>query len=303
MREFELICDKDNVRLDILISEAIEGLTRSFAQKLIKTGLVNVNSELALKSTKLKVGDKIKVTIPDDDKNEVIAEEIELDIVYEDDDIMVVNKPKGMVVHPAAGNFKGTLVNALKGYTENLSDINGELRLGIVHRIDKDTSGLLLVAKTNFAHEELSSQLKEHSVKREYIGVVYGNIKDDIGTIDAPIGRNPKERKKMTVIDTDSSRDAVTHYEVIKRFVGFTEMKFILETGRTHQIRVHMANVGHPIAGDIVYGPKKAITKLAGQCLHAKTLGFIHPRTKEYMEFTSELPEYFNDFLSKLKEQ
>jgi 23S rRNA pseudouridine1911/1915/1917 synthase len=231
---------------------------------------------------------------------EALPQDIPLDIVYEDDDLLVVNKPKGMVVHPAAGNYTDTLVNALLFHCkDSLSGINGVMRPGIVHRIDKNTSGLLMVAKNDNSHNFLAEQIKEHSFKREYEAVVYGNVKTDSGTINAPIARHPVKRKQMAV--STGGRDAVTHYEVLERFEGFTHLRLRLETGRTHQIRVHMAYMGHPVAGDDVYGPKKVITSLNGQCLHAKVLGFIHPSTKEYMEFDSQLPEYFKGFLKKLK--
>ena len=215
--------------------------------------------------------------------------------------MLVVNKPKGMVVHPAPGNYTGTLVNALLYHCkDSLSGINGVLRPGIVHRIDKNTSGLLIVAKNDFAHNRLAEQIKEHSFKREYQAIVYGNVKEN-GTVDAPIGRSKKDRKKMC-ITYENSKNAVTHYEVIQSYGNFTHIKCILETGRTHQIRVHMASIGHPVAGDDVYGPKKVITKLRGQCLHAKVIGFVHPRTEEYMEFNSELPEYFSKFLQEIQQ-
>jgi 23S rRNA pseudouridine1911/1915/1917 synthase len=229
-------------------------------------------------------------------------ENIPIDVVYEDDDLLVVNKPKGMVVHPAAGNWDSTLVNALLYHCgDSLSGINGVIRPGIVHRIDKNTSGLLIVAKNDFAHLGLAEQIKNHSFSRAYEAVVYGNVKNDEGTINKPIGRNPKDRKKMAVT-AKNSKPAVTHYKVIKRYDGFTHIRCILETGRTHQIRVHMASIGHPLAGDDVYGPKKVITQLNGQCLNAKHIGFVHPRTQKWLEFEIENPYYFTSFLDKLKE-
>ena len=223
-----------------------------------------------------------------------------MEIVYEDDDLLVVNKPKGMVVHPAPGHSSGTLVNALLYHCgDSLSGINGVIRPGIVHRIDKDTSGLLIVAKNDTAHAHLAQQIKEHSFTRIYEAVVYGNVKEDSGTVDAPIGRHPTDRKRMCVTEKNS-RNAVTHYEVLARYPGFTHLRLKLETGRTHQIRVHMAYLGHPVAGDPVYGVKKVITSLGGQCLHARVIGFVHPTTGEYLEFTSELPAYFTTFLKKL---
>ena len=232
---------------------------------------------------------------------EAKAENIPLDIVYEDNDLLVVNKPKGMVVHPAAGNYDGTLVNALLYHCgDSLSGINGVLRPGIVHRIDKDTSGLLIVAKNDESHKFLSGQIKEHSFTREYEAVVWGSVREDEGTVNAPIGRNPNDRKKMCITQKNS-KEAVTHYSVIARYKGYTHIRCVLETGRTHQIRVHMASLGHPVAGDLVYGVKNEKVAFEGQCLHAKKIGFVHPATGEYMEFDSELPEYFKNFLTKLR--
>lgn len=253
------------------------------------------------KNYKLRGTEQIEVLIPDAKPLDVCPQPLPIDIVYEDEDLLVVNKPKGMVVHPAPGNLDGTLVNALLYHCEGrLSSINGVIRPGIVHRIDKDTSGLLMVAKTDEAHHFLAEQIKEHSFTRIYNGVVYGGFQNSAGTVDAPIGRNPNDRKKMCVTEKNS-KPAVTHYQVLERLGSFTHMEFRLQTGRTHQIRVHMAYQGHPLAGDPVYGPKKVIASLGGQCLHAKTIGFIHPRTKEYMEFTSQLPEYYLSFLELLR--
>lgn len=289
------------VRIDKFLAENIDFLTRSMISKLIENGNVFVFDKIAQKSYKCEAGDEISVNVPKPRVLETKAENIPLDIVYEDGDLLVVNKPKGMVVHPANGNYDGTLVNALMHHCgDSLSGINGVIRPGIVHRIDKDTSGLLIVAKTDAAHIGLAEQIKEHSFTRAYEAVVYGNIKDDEGTICQPIGRNPKDRKKMAVVYTNS-KPATTHYKVLQRFGNFTHIRCVLETGRTHQIRVHMAFIGHPIAGDSVYGPKKVITELNGQCLHAKQIGFVHPITNEYMEFESDLPEYFTKFLTKLK--
>ncbi|MDE6470940.1 MAG: RluA family pseudouridine synthase [Eubacterium sp.] len=291
------------VRIDRLLSDKIDSLTRSALSKLIADGNVTVNSLCISKNYKCRLNDNITVNIPDAQPLEAEAENIPLDIVYEDDDLLVVNKAKGMVVHPAAGNYNGTLVNALLYHCkDSLSGINGVIRPGIVHRIDKDTSGLLIVAKNDVAHLSLAEQIKVHSFHRAYQAVCYGNIKDDKGTVHQPIGRHPIERKKMAVTDKNS-KDAITHYEVIKRYGDFTHIRCILETGRTHQIRVHMAYTGHPLAGDPVYGPKKVITKLNGQCLHAGEIGFVHPRTNEYMEFKAQLPQYFDDFLRKLDNQ
>lgn len=300
MNKTEAVFDAETaIRIDVFVAQ-VSDISRNRACELLEKECVWVNGKTATKKTKLKKGDILEVDIPEPQIYEVEAENIPLDIVYEDDDLLVVNKPKGMVVHPAAGNYSGTLVNALMYHCkDSLSGINGVMRPGIVHRIDKNTSGLLMVAKTDNSHNALAEQIKEHSFKREYEAVVYGNIKDDFGTVDAPIFRHPTKRKQMAVVE--GGRDAVTHYEVINRFNGFTHLKLRLETGRTHQIRVHMAYIGHPVAGDEVYGPKKVITALNGQCLHARTLGFVHPETKEYMEFISDLPQYFTSFLKKLE--
>jgi len=288
-------------RLDVFLSGQIEDITRSRIQKLISEGSITVNGLSAKANTKLKSGDRVEVEIPEPKETEIVAEEIPLDIVYEDEHMLVVNKAQGMVVHPAAGNYSGTLVNALMAYCgDTLSGINGEIRPGILHRIDKDTSGLLLVAKNDTAHTGLSQQIKEHSLTREYIALVYGNIKTDSGTIDAPIGRDEKDRKKMTITEKNS-KNAVTHFFVEERFDKYTLVRCRLETGRTHQIRVHMSKNGHPIVGDPVYGRKKEEFKLNGQLLHAFKVGYIHPVSGEYMEFTRELPEYFSEVLEKLR--
>lgn len=288
-------------RVDKLLADSMDGFTRSGIQHLLSDGNVTCGAKPITKNYKCREGDEIKVFVPDAKPLDIEAQDIPLDIVYEDEYLLVVDKPKGMVVHPANGNYDGTLVNALMYHCgDSLSGINGVIRPGIVHRIDKDTSGLLIVAKTDAAHIGLAEQIKEHSFTRAYEAVVYGNIKDDEGTICQPIGRNPKDRKKMAVVYTNS-KPATTHYKVLQRFGSFTHIRCVLETGRTHQIRVHMAFIGHPIAGDSVYGPKKVITELNGQCLHAKQIGFVHPITNEYMEFESDLPEYFTKFLTKLK--
>lgn len=300
MTEHRLICNETGIRLDKFISVADVGLSRSAAVNLIENSGVTVNEKQVDKKYKLSAGDVVVLQIPDPVPYEAKAENIPLDIVYEDDYLLVVNKPKGMVVHPAAGNYDGTLVNALLYHCgDSLSGINGVLRPGIVHRIDKDTSGLLIVAKNDFAHAHLAKQIKDHSFTREYEAVVFGNLKDDEGTVDAPIGRNPNDRKKMCVT-AKNSKDAVTHYSVIRRYKGYTHIKCILETGRTHQIRVHMAYLGHPVAGDNVYGVKNEKVSFVGQCLHARKIGFIHPKTEKYLEFSSQLPDYFTDFLTKL---
>ncbi len=303
MNELKFTVDNENegTRLDVFLSKMYDGLTRSGISKSIENGLVTVNGEIAQKSYKVDENDEVIIILEEPKLLDVKEQDIPLDIVYEDDDLLVVNKPKGMVVHPAAGNYSDTLVNALMYHCkDSLSGINGVLRPGIVHRIDKNTSGLLVVAKSDFAHNGLAIQIKEHSFTREYVCVVYGNIKEDNGTVDKPIGRHKTERKKMCVTDKNS-KNAVTHFEVLERFSDFTFLKCKLETGRTHQIRVHLASVGHPIAGDDVYGPKKVITELFGQCLHAKKLGFIHPRSGKYLEFESEIPQVFADFLEKLR--
>ena len=287
-------------RIDKVICSAVDGMSRSAVQKIIDEGNVSVGDTIISKNYKARKNDVIKVIIPQAKELEVTAENIPLDIRYEDSDLLVVNKPKGMVVHPAAGNYDGTLVNALMYHCKgSLSGINGVIRPGIVHRIDKDTSGLLIVAKNDFAHINLAEQIKAHSFTREYQSVVYGKIKNESGVVDAPIGRHPVDRKKMAVTPKNS-KNAVTHYKVINEYDGFTHLGLRLETGRTHQIRVHMAYIGHPVAGDPVYGPKKVIEYLSGQCLHAGLIGFRHPRTNEYIEIKSELPEYFTDFLRRI---
>ena len=298
--EFIISSEVAGERLDKAVSILCENISRSSAQLLIEDGNVLVNGSVANKKTTLKVGDTVSIELPEPKELDVTPENIPLDIVYEDEHLLVVNKPKGMVVHPAAGNYNGTLVNALLYHCgDSLSGINGVIRPGIVHRIDKDTSGLLIVAKTDVAHNGLAEQIKEHSFKREYRTVVVGNIKDDTGTIDAPIGRHPKDRKKQAVTDKNS-KHAITHYEVLERFNGFTFLRVILETGRTHQIRVHMSYRGNPVAGDVVYGNQKKTYGLDGQCLHAAVIGFIHPITNEYLEFHSDLPDYFTDFLKRI---
>lgn len=288
-------------RIDKIIALKCELNSRSAAQKLLEDGAVTVNGLIVTKNYKVKTGDKILVQVPEARELEVEAENIPLDIRYEDNDLLVVNKPKDMVVHPAAGNYTGTLVNALLYHCRgSLSGINGVIRPGIVHRIDKDTSGLLIVAKNDFAHIHLAEQIKVHSFKREYQSVVYGKMKNLQGKIDAPIGRHPVDRKKMTVT-SKNSKNAVTHYELIEQYDSFAHLRLRLETGRTHQIRVHMSYIGHPVAGDPVYGPKKVITELGGQCLHAGLIGFKHPRSGKYIELESELPEYFTNFLRRIK--
>ena len=300
MEILEFTVVEAGVRLDKFLSDN-SSLSRSAATALIEEGKVTVNGKTASKSVKLKQGDVITAEVPEPKELDVTAEDIPLDIIYEDDDLLVVNKPKDMVVHPAPGNYTGTLVNALMFHCgDSLSGINGVIRPGIVHRIDKDTSGLLIVAKNDKAHISLAAQIQEHSFTREYEAVVVGNFREDNGTINRPLGRSPHDRKKQAVNGLNP-RNAITHYEVIERFNGFCHCRFRLETGRTHQIRVHSASMGHPVAGDTVYGDAKHTHGLQGQCLHARKIGFIHPSTGEYMEFTSDLPEYFTDFLSKIK--
>lgn len=286
-------------RVDVFVSDKCE-LTRSAAQKLIETGMVTLFDKALSKNYKLRLGDEISVTVPEPTELEAVPQNIPIEIVYEDDDLLVVNKPKGMVVHPAAGNTDGTLVNALMYHCAGrLSSINGVIRPGIVHRIDKNTSGLLMVAKTDAAHNFLAVQIKEHSFTREYVAIVCGSYKETEGTIDAPIGRHHIDRKKMCVTDKNS-KNAVTHYYTLEKFSGYSLVRFVLETGRTHQIRVHSSYKGHAILGDDVYG--KPVKDFEGQCLHARKLGFIHPTTNKYMEFECELPDYFEKTLSKLRE-
>ena len=287
-------------RVDALIAAKMPELSRSFVQRLLEEGRVTCRGRAVKKSFRPEAGDELTLEIPKPERLEVAAEEIPLDIAYEDADVIVVNKPKGMVVHPAPGHADGTLVNALMAHCgSELSGINGVLRPGIVHRIDKDTSGLIIAAKNDAAHRLLAAQLKDHTLSRTYEAVVIGNLREDSGTVDAPIGRHPTDRKKQCVTDKNS-RPAVTHWRVLERFNGFTHVECSLETGRTHQIRVHMAHIGHPILGDTVYGPKKPYPGTDGQCLHARTLRFVHPSTGEQVTVTSELPDYFIELLNKL---
>lgn len=288
-------------RVDKFLSVLLENSSRNAIQKLIENGKVLVNGVVVNKKYKVSADDEVTVLPSELKPLDAEPENISLDIVYEDEHLLVVNKPRGMVVHPAPGNYSGTLVNALLYHCkDSLSGINGILRPGIVHRIDKDTSGLLIVAKTDKAHIGLAEQIKEHSFTREYNAVIVGHLKDSQGTVNAPIGRNPKDRKKMCVTMINS-KNAVTHYNTIDDYEGYSHISLKLETGRTHQIRVHMAHLGHAVAGDYVYGNDKKSAYLNGQCLHAIKIGFVHPITQEYLEFTSELPDYFVDFLSKLK--
>lgn len=301
IQEFQVETET-NERIDKFLSIQMEELSRSYVQKLIKDGNVKVNGKLVKANYKLSYDEWIQVTIPELTSPDILPENIPLNILYEDEDILIINKPKGMVVHPAAGHYSGTLVNALMYYCgDSLSGINGILRPGIVHRIDMDTTGSLLVCKNDFAHQRLAEQLKVHSIKRVYHAIVHGNLKEDSGTINEPIGRHPTERKKMCV-NHQNGRDAVTHYEVLERFGDYTYIACRLETGRTHQIRVHMASMHHPLLGDKVYGPQKCpFPELQGQTLHAKILGIVHPRTGKYLEVDAPLPEYFEKTLQKLR--
>lgn len=300
MKNIDLLVDEEyEGRIDSYLAEELDEISRSFIQKLIKQGLVKVNGKEVKAKYSVKEGDSINVELPSPKKLEILPENIPIEIVYEDDDVAVVNKPQGMVVHPAPGNYSKTLVNALLYHLKSLSSINGIIRPGIVHRIDKDTSGLLMIAKTNLAHIELSNQLKEHSTYRRYFTLVDNNIKQETGTIKAPIGRHHINRKMMAVSDKNS-KEAITHFKVLERFKKYTLLEVKLETGRTHQIRVHMSYIKHPIVGDPVYGSSKCEFNLNGQLLHAKSIGFVHPRSKEYMEFDSELPDYFKRVLNVL---
>lgn len=303
-KTFQIEFELDKTRLDKALCTLDDTLTRASAVRLTESGDVTLNGKTASKSDKVKTGDIVEITYPEPVSSEAVPQDIPLDIIYEDDDLLVVNKPKGMVVHPAAGNPDGTLVNALLYHCgDSLSGIGGVVRPGIVHRIDKDTSGLLMVAKNDTAHLKLSEQIKEHSFTREYEAVIIGHLKEQKGGIDAPIGRSKNDRKKMAVTELNS-KNAVTRYEVLEEYPGFSYVRLRLETGRTHQIRVHMAYLGHPLAGDGVYGGRNAERIMeGGQCLHARKIGFIHPTTGKYMEFTSPLPEYFTKFLEKLRNE
>lgn len=299
--EFIVTAEDAGIRIDRYLSDQCNQVSRSYLQKLLKEEAVLVNQKPVKSNYKVGTLDKIQLAIPEAVELEIEAEDMPLDIIYEDKDIILINKPKGMVVHPAAGHYSGTLVNGLMAHCkEDLSGINGVMRPGIVHRIDMDTTGALIVCKNDVAHNSIAEQLKEHSITRKYFAVVHGVLKQDEGTINAPIGRHPVDRKKMS-INEKNGREAVTHYRVLERYRQFTYVECQLETGRTHQIRVHLTSIGHPLLGDAVYGPAKSPYRLNGQTLHAGILGIIHPRTGEYMEFTAPLPDYFEDLLRKLR--
>lgn len=294
--------EEETLRLDVLLSRRVEGLTRSAAQRLLEEGKVSLQGRPLKKNHRLRAGEALELCLPDPVPTDARPQDIPLDIVYEDADVAVVNKPRGMVVHPAPGNPDGTLVNALLAHCgQSLSGVGGAIRPGIVHRIDKDTSGLLIIAKNDRAHLALSAQLKDHTLSRVYEAVAIGSLKEDRGTVDAPIGRSLRDRKRMAVVP--DGRRAVTHYEVLARYPGYTYLRCQLETGRTHQIRVHMAYLGHPLAGDPVYGPKNDPERLGGQCLHARELTFVHPTTGQTVHLTCPLPDWFSDFLNRLEKR
>lgn len=291
---------EENIRIDKYLNKLLPDLSRSRIQKLLKDSNILVNDAVCKPNYKVKANDRIDITIPEPIETNIKAQDIPLDIIYEDKDILIVNKPKNMVVHPAAGHYENTLVNAIMYHCkDDLSGINGVLRPGIVHRIDKDTTGCLIICKNNQSHEFIANQLAEHSINRVYVGIVCGNLPDDKGIIDAAIGRNKKNRKLMSV--NEDGKRAITHYKVLKRFKDYCYCEFKLETGRTHQIRVHMAHINHPLLGDVSYNKQKSKFKLDGQCLHAKTIGFIHPSTKEYVEFNTEVPDYMKHLLDILE--
>ena len=300
---FDIIPEMEDERIDKCICGYMESLSRSYIQKIIKDGNVYVNGLPVKANYKVRVEDKVRFIIPDSVEPDIPVQDIPLDIIYEDSDILIINKPKDMVVHPAPGHYEGTIVNAVMFHCKDaLSGINGVMRPGIVHRIDKDTTGSLIICKNDEAHNDIASQLKEHSINRRYRAIVWGRIKEDEGIIDAPIGRHPNDRKKMAINETNG-KHAITHYKVLERFDKFTYIECTLETGRTHQIRVHMTSLGHPLLGDDVYSSAKSPYKVNGQTLHAMILGFVHPSTKEYMEFEAPLPDYFEDILRKLRKE
>lgn len=295
--------EASGIRIDRFLSDSMPDVSRSHIQKLIKEQMVTVGGKKVKSNYKVNTGDEISLHIPEPELPDIKAEDIPLDILYEDQDILIINKPKGMVVHPAPGHYSGTLVNAVMFHCrDNLSGINGVSRPGIVHRIDMDTTGSLIICKNDNAHQSLADQLKAHNITRKYHAIVHGNLKEDTGTINAPIGRHPVDRKKMSTHATHG-RDAITHYTVLERFGNYTYIECQLETGRTHQIRVHMASIGHPILGDAVYGPAKCPFKLDGQTLHAKILGITHPSNGEYIEFDAPLPEYFTRLLDAFRKK
>ncbi len=300
-QELTVEAEDTGTRLDVWVTKNCQELSRSYVQKLITDGLIKVNDDGIKANYKVKAGDCITIEIPPDAEVEVVPEDIPLDVLYEDSDVIVINKPKGMVVHPAPGNYSGTLVNALLWHCKDLSGINGMLRPGIVHRLDKDTSGVIMAAKNDFAHAGLAEQIKDHTVTRRYLALVHGIMVEPAGVVDAPIGRDPKDRKKMAVV-TRNSKNAVTHYKVLDRFKEYTFVECRLETGRTHQIRVHLSYLGHPVVGDPLYGTRKNHFSLKGQLLHAAVLGFYHPRSGEYMEFITGLPKYYENVLNTLKQ-
>ena len=294
--------EESGIRIDRYLAEKDSGLSRSFLQKLLKEGQITVGEKAAKSNYKVRENDRIHLEIPDSSEPDIVPEDIPLDILYEDEDVLIVNKPKGMVVHPSAGHYSGTLVNAIMYHCkDSLSGINGQIRPGIVHRIDMDTTGSLIVCKNDESHVNIAEQIKEHTVNRIYVGIVCGNVTEDEGTIEGAIGRHPVDRKKMAV-NEKNGKPAITHYKVLERFGNYTYMQFQLETGRTHQIRVHMASIGHPLLGDTLYSSGRSPFKhLQGQTLHAKTIGFVHPKSGEYMEFSAPLPEYFDNLLKLLK--
>ncbi len=304
MKDFFTVENQEGDRIDRYLSEILEDKSRSYIQKLIKEQYILVNQKPVKASYRLLLGDRVEITLPEVKEPDIVPEDIPLDILYEDKDIIIVNKPKQMVVHPAPGHYSGTLVNALMYHCNHeLSGINGTMRPGIVHRIDMDTTGSLAVCKNDASHQSLAQQLKEHTIYRIYVAVVHGRLRDDNGIVNAPIGRHPIERKKMSV-NAKNGRQAVTHYKVLERFKDFTYIQCELETGRTHQIRVHMASIGHPLLGDVVYGPHKCpFSNLQGQTLHAKLLGFVHPKTGEYLEVEAPLPQYFTELIDILRKK
>ena len=299
-QQFQVAEEFEDMRIDRYLAEICPDLSRSYVQKLLKSGDVEADGVKVKPSYRVSAGEVVELEVQAPSEPEILAQDMDLDIVYEDEDVILINKPKGMVVHPAAGHYEGTLVNGLMAHCKDqLSGINGMLRPGIVHRIDKDTTGILIVCKNDMAHRSIAAQLKEHSITRRYQAIVCGVIREEEGTVDAPIGRHPTDRKKMCV-NEKNGRHAVTPYRVLRRFAGDTYFECRLETGRTHQIRVHMASLHHPILGDAVYGPARCPFHLEGQTLHAGVLGFVHPRTGQYMEFTAPLPEYFEQLLDRL---